>query len=336
MPGLRQQYVTSWFETGWKFKALRLLRCIMPVFFIWNIAPAQTIHGTRPINTRWFALATVPQVPTTDSSQFVGSQTCQLCHAEIFKNSEHTAHWKIAVRRNPNGAPDSCEACHGPGKAHVDGGGDVTKIFSFSKVSTEQADTRCTSCHLNSHHKYNYDRSAHADAKVGCLSCHSIHHPAPKTTLLLASQPTLCYSCHRNIEPYFERPFHHRVDEGVMNCTDCHNPHGTFRDKQLRTAATQDEVCIKCHTENAGPFVFEHPPVKTEGCISCHNPHGSSNPRMLNVNNVNTLCLQCHTNTMTFTAPGTPSFHNQQTQYQACTLCHVQIHGSNVSDVFFQ
>jgi hypothetical protein len=57
---------------------------------------------------------------------------------------------------------------------------------------------------------------------------------------------------------------------------------------------------------------------------------------MLNVNNVNTLCLQCHTDTMNFTAPGTPSFHNQANQYQACTLCHVAIHGSNVSPVFFQ
>jgi DmsE family decaheme c-type cytochrome len=271
-----------------------------------------------------------------DASQYVGSETCALCHAGIVHSLEQTPHWKMTLKGIPNGAPDNCEGCHGPGKAHVDSGGDVTKIFRFTTATPEQASQRCLACHLNSHHRYNYARSAHAEAKVGCLSCHSVHHPASQTTLLLASQPTLCYSCHANIKTYFDRPFHHRVNEGLMKCTDCHNPHGTFRDTQLRTAATQDQVCIKCHIENAGPFVYEHPPVKTEGCVFCHNPHGSSNPRMLNVNNVNTLCLQCHTDTMNFTAPGTPSFHNQANQFQACTLCHVTIHGSNASPVFFQ
>ena len=48
--------------------------------------------------------------------------------------------------------------------------------------------------------------------------------------------------------------------------------------RQLRATAAQDVACIKCHSEKAGPFVHEHPPVKTEGCVSCHTPHGSANP----------------------------------------------------------
>jgi hypothetical protein len=39
---------------------------------------------------------------------------------------------------------------------------------------------------------------------------------------------------------------------------------------------------------------------------------------------------------MNFTAPGVPSFHNQANQYQACTVCHSQIHGSNSDPVFFK
>ncbi len=336
MQDIRQQSLKSRPALGWLPSVLHCAGVALLVSLAWNIASAQKVNITKPARSNFPVSTTTSSMQMVDASQFVGSATCQLCHADHFKNSEQTPHWKIAVRKNPNGSPDSCEGCHGPGKAHVDSGGDATKIFRFTTSTKEQANSRCLSCHQTSHHKYNYDRSAHADAKVACLSCHSIHHAAPKTVLLLASQPTLCYSCHTNIRPYFDRPFHHRVNEGLMNCTDCHNPHGAFRDKQLRTAATQDQVCIKCHTENAGPFVFEHPPVKIEGCISCHSPHGSSNPRMLNVNNMNTLCLQCHTNTLNFTAPGTPSFHNQQTQFQACTLCHVAIHGSNVSSVFFQ
>ncbi|WP_433965312.1 cytochrome c3 family protein [Tunturiibacter gelidiferens] len=81
---------------------------------------------------------------------------------------------------------------------------------------------------------------------------------------------------------------------------------------------------------------FTSTPIQTEGCTSCHFPHGSSNPRLLIRNNVNSLCLQCHSPSMNFTAPGTPSFHNQANQYQACTVCHVQIHGSNVNAFFFK
>ena len=92
-------------------------------------------------------------------------------------------------------------------------------------------------------------------------------------------QPLLCYTCHLETKQQFNRTFHHRVNEGLVQCSDCHNPHGGFLNRQLRATASQDAVCFKCHTEKAGPFVYEHPPVKIEGCASCHIPHGSSNPR---------------------------------------------------------
>ena len=94
-----------------------------------------------------------------------------------------------------------------------------------------------------------------------------------------------------------------------------------------------DAICTKCHVDKAGPFVYEHVPVKTEGCSSCHTPHGSTNPRLLKVSLVNMLCLQCHTFPMS--GPIGP-VHNQSAKYQACTLCHSQIHGSNFSFVFFK
>jgi hypothetical protein len=51
---------------------------------------------------------------------------------------------------------------------------------------------------------------------------------------------------------------------------------------------------------------------------------------------VNLLCLECHTLTIDSAAPGTPSFHNQAQKYQACTMCHTQIHGSNFDKTFFK
>jgi DmsE family decaheme c-type cytochrome len=168
------------------------------------------------------------------------------------------------------------------------------------------------------------------------VQCHSAHSPKVKDGLLIAAQPQLCYTCHLEAKAEFSKPFHHRVNEKLIGCNDCHNPHGGYLQRNLRTTAAQDATCFTCHAEKAGPFVFEHAPVKTEGCVSCHTPHGSVNPRLLKRSNVNLLCLECHTFTVDSAAPAIPSFHNQAQKYQACTMCHTQIHGSNQSSVFFK
>ena len=208
------------------------------------------------------------------------------------------------------------------------------KSFNLQRQRPNRSKKKCLSCHVGEHP--NFTRTAHGEAQISCISCHSSHKFEPQTEMLKAKQPTLCYQCHTDVKAAFMQPFHHKVNEGLLKCTDCHDPHGTFQPSLLRTTATQDAICTKCHVDTLGPFVYEHPPIKTEGCTSCHFPHGSPNSRLLIRNNVNSLCLQCHSPSMDFTAPGTPSFHNQANQYQACTVCHVQIHGSNASSVFFK
>ena len=283
--------------------------------------------------------AAAPQAATASPSRtavnpadFAGQETCSMCHQDQVKGFAGNPHSKLALEHGGKGV--TCESCHGAGKAHVDSGGDATKIFRFTKASPKQISERCLTCHLGDHP--NFDRTAHGDALVGCTSCHSIHKFEAQTVLLKASQPTLCYQCHTDVKPLFAEPFHHRVNEGLIKCTDCHDPHGTFNPKMLQLSATQDAICTKCHVDTVGPWVYEHPPIKTEGCTSCHYPHGSTNPRLLMLSNVNSMCLQCHTPSANFTAPGTPSFHNQANQYQACTVCHVQIHGSNADAFFFK
>jgi DmsE family decaheme c-type cytochrome len=157
--------------------------------------------------------------------------------------------------------------------------------------------------------------------------------------MLINKEPQLCLACHGEMKSQFSMPFHHRVPEGAMKCSDCHNPHGGFELKQTRLAAGADAACIKCHTDKQGPFVFEHAPVKQEGCVICHNPHGSANPRMLKRSRVAQLCLECHSSigTLPVEAPNAPSFHNLASpQYQNCTVCHIKIHGSNISNRFFR
>jgi DmsE family decaheme c-type cytochrome len=261
----------------------------------------------------------------TEGPGYAGAEACATCHEAVVKGLARNPHSKLALEHEGQGI--TCESCHGPGKAHIDGGGDVTKIFRFTQATPKQVDEKCLGCHEGKH--ANFDRSAHGEAKVSCADCHSVHKSEAPLHLLKVSQPTLCYTCHSDVKPDFSKPFHHKVDEGVMNCSDCHNPHGTFQKKALKTASQNDQVCVKCHSEAAGPFVFEHPPVKAEGCDTCHTPHGSPNARLLTRSNINSLCFQCHA------APSGPA-HNQAVQYQACTVCHTQVHGSNASFVFFK
>lgn len=266
-----------------------------------------------------------------DPSQFVGSETCATCHEEVAKGFATNPHAKMAEMHGKNGV--TCEGCHGPGKDHVDGGGDAAKIFNPAKATAKEVDAKCLGCHQGEH--ANFERSAHGEGNVSCVACHSVHKSETAEHLLKAGQPQLCYQCHTDVKPQFSMPFHHKVDEGLMKCTDCHNPHGTFGQKALKSSAQQDAVCTKCHTETAGPFVYEHAVVRTEGCTACHSPHGTPNPRLLNRADVNTLCMQCHSPSPNFTTGPIPTFHNQAAQYQACTICHTSVHGSNTSQYFF-
>jgi DmsE family decaheme c-type cytochrome len=297
-----------------------------------------TVIQVQARNAEQSAAQTSAASQTKESGQYVGSETCKGCHEDIFKATERTPHYKMGFQPGAPGKGMSCEACHGPGAAHVEGGGDKSKIIVFEKLSMAEANKRCLSCHSYGNKHANFSRSAHASNDIGCISCHSPHHAKTERALLVEKQPQLCYQCHTEVKAEFSRPYRHRVNQGLVQCTDCHNEHGGFLPRQLRASAAQDQVCFKCHTEKKGPFVYQHLPVATEGCTSCHTPHGSTNPRLLRVSQVNLLCLQCHTLAMS-NVPSQPPIgpaHNQAQKYQACTMCHAFIHGSNFSEVFFK
>jgi DmsE family decaheme c-type cytochrome len=261
------------------------------------------------------------------ATQYAGVDTCRTCHEEVYKGFERTAHFQTTKEGH------GCEACHGPGAEHVAGGGDVSKIVRFSKLSRAEANGRCLSCHSKRQEQAHFPASAHAGGDVGCLDCHSPHHARQAEGMLVKAQPQLCYGCHQAAKADFGKPYHHRVNEGLVQCSDCHSAHGAGGVREARSTPTGDAVCFKCHADKQGPFAYEHLPVKTEGCGSCHTPHGSTNPRFLRVSQVNLTCLQCHS--FPAAGPSGPA-HNQSQKYQACTMCHPAIHGSNADRAFLK
>ncbi|MGA8230190.1 MAG: hypothetical protein WB795_01820, partial [Candidatus Acidiferrales bacterium] len=68
-----------------------------------------------------------PGKSAPSASDYVGSETCKTCHADVFSGWEKTAHWKTTLDTRGGPSHQGCEGCHGPGAAHVAGGGDKTK-----------------------------------------------------------------------------------------------------------------------------------------------------------------------------------------------------------------
>lgn len=302
------------------------------------------------------------------ADQYVGAETCAGCHIDEARQFAKTVHAKAGAEGAKFGT--GCESCHGPGKAHADAqmeaGGEPAKIeagkkliFAFHGKPQENA-AHCLACHSTSKDQDLFNRSEHKLNGVSCNDCHAAHllertnrrervepslaqshfFAAPKMTeenrwlsesLLKKKQPDLCFSCHRTIQAQFALPTHHRVPEGLMKCTDCHNPHGTLQRPLLRKSNW--EACVACHTEKRGPWVFEHAAVKIEGCTICHTPHGSVTRNLLTRREDRFTCLECHVDPFAANVPhGRLGF---QTRGE-CVRCHVTIHGSNVSEYFLQ
>jgi DmsE family decaheme c-type cytochrome len=286
------------------------------------------------------------------ASDYIGSDACKTCHANIWFNFYKNPHYKSIASGDQPPERTGCEGCHGPARRHVEAhGGRATIPHAFSIMEPKAIIDDCLTCHARDLYKVNIRRSTHSLAGVVCTNCHSIHKSATPEFLLAKVQRDLCYSCHEAVRAQFAMPFKHRVNEGFMTCTDCHNPHGTFaptwkmadRPRMVDQAMGNEEACLKCHADKRGPFMFEHPPVRVEGCEICHSPHGSTNARLLVRPVTFTLCLQCHNGADDYGVRKvgipqlSPASHNlADPRFQRCTTCHVRIHGSNADSFFLR
>lgn len=298
---------------------------------------------------------------SVQNDDYVGSDSCTACHDVQADRFARTKHSKLAELSSWKGKVQGCESCHGPGRKHVEDPTVKGSIISFVNKNPKEISETCLSCHAGKEAHNNFRRGDHWRNNVGCTDCHTSHGPEHEslrpdsigfvgraarqrpnqadTAMLKQSEPQLCISCHTETRSQFSKPFRHKVLEGTMKCSDCHNAHGGFDQKQTKLAVGADQACVKCHSDKQGPFVFEHAPLKIEGCAACHTPHGSANPKMLKRSSVRQLCLECHTDILNVELgdplPGGP--HNQSSiRSQNCTICHAAIHGSNAQRNFFR
>jgi predicted CXXCH cytochrome family protein len=326
--------------------------------------PAATFAQKRTESLHGPSVASRTPEFDAPAGDFAGPESCKSCHKEVAAEYGKSTHAKLVFPGKDyiggcetchgpaKGHADAIQAAHGDDAATAKALKDHP-LFAFRGSADENA-SRCLSCHTSSKQQEFFAHAEHAGHGISCNQCHTAHlvdevkdHSKGDLTypqahffqlpqigeetrwlhnsLLKQAEPALCYTCHLTVQAKFALPNHHRVPEGLMKCSDCHNPHGTENFASLNKPRM--ETCVTCHVEKRGPFVYEHPAVKIEGCVTCHNPHGSTNRQLLVRREGRQLCLQCHT-----------GFHTQaavphsRLGYQTsgeCVRCHVTIHGSS-------
>jgi tetratricopeptide (TPR) repeat protein len=118
-------------------------------------------------------------------------------------------------RVEPSEAGIHCEACHGPGRAHVESGG-AAAIQNPKRLTAAQINTLCGACHR---------RASDVDDETDWSNAWNVRH-----------------------EPaYLHRAACFRNSNGALSCLTCHTPHQPLS----TTAASYDSKCASCHPKAA-------------------------------------------------------------------------------------
>jgi DnaJ-class molecular chaperone len=187
--------------------------------------------------------------------KYAGRDACADCHEDVVAVHSVARHQTVA-----------CEACHGPGAAHVEQGG------AAALVLPRQRDF-CPRCH-------GYDPSrptgfpqidpvAHNPMKP-CFTCHKPHAPEPPHV------PTSCAACHGEIAR-LKAVSHH----ALLPCTQCHETPDVHKDTPRLSRPGKPrarEFCGGCHaTDAASPKEIPRVDLSSHNpryvCWQCHYPH---------------------------------------------------------------
>ncbi len=229
---------------------------------------------TRPAargGQRWFHLLPDETVPPGDVLHWTGpaggwNAMCADCHStnvirgyRLGQDRYETTWSEIDV---------ACEACHGPGSAHVEGG--ELPVRLGAERSWRFAEGAAIA------HRVPAGRSGEIEA---CAPCHSrrtrIGPEAPGQPFLDAYHPALLedelYFADGQIreEVYVWGSFvQSRMYAAGVTCSDCHDPHGLAIEEP-------DAVCSGCHRPAVFATTGHHRHAAgSEGasCVACHMP----------------------------------------------------------------
>ena len=314
-----------------------------------SILPTIRVRGAA-----WFAVGALLLCGSA-AAQFGPEQTtalCTACHRDKFETTVRNPHDLLDTvewQERTGNAP-GCLNCHSDVDEHISAGGGLGNVFAFRDEPASAQNDVCLTCHSDTHP--DIGNSTHSLAGLTCSGCHSQHSADASATGLLrqpvqapamagltgmtglTGSSALCVDCHADSSADFAFNERHRLVEGILECTSCHDPHS--RENRSLLGGFRHEQCATCHNDKSGPFIFEHAATRVEGCTACHSPHGSPNRHMLTHQRVAELCYTCHAEVPQFHSgfsPVGPPRFDLDTQ---CVNCHLTIHGSNLDPIFLR
>ncbi len=313
---------------------------------------AQPVKAAEPVfvaaaDSKRVKIKKADSAPSEDASGFAKGdpQVCLGCHGQD-PHIQAFLRYSPMARKGDQRTPMAgvgCESCHGPSAAHVASrskGGNVEPAVVFSGPNAspvEQRNEQCMNCHEGGQ-RINWQGSKMQNDGVACVNCHTVH-VAKDPVLVKKTQPGVCFDCHQQQRAESLEYSHHPIQEGLVVCADCHNPHGSAGPHALREFSV-NETCYNCHQDKRGPMLWEHQPVR-EDCTNCHTPHGSVEARLMK-ENMGFLCSSCHSaisnnsggafggaHALPGNLLGKALFNSALGNQRLCLNCHSQIHGSN-------
>ncbi len=221
--------------------------------------------------------------PDIAGAEFVGMDTCAMCHEKIVKDFRNTDHFRLVVS-SEKVTGQACEACHGAGSRHVDAENKTEKRATI--VNPGKSPEACYKCHLDKKGEFNLEyHHPVPEGKMSCMDCHDPHSAAVKSgsPKSLFNKNELCNNCHKSQG----RPFVYEHEAMREGCTVCHNVHGSINSKMLKQR--DSSLCLKCHYQmnystigktSHGGFNA----IQQGACFSggCHTAvHGSNYDKLL-------------------------------------------------------
>lgn len=219
-------------------------------------------------NQKWFHQYPADKLYHRDWLHWTGqaqnwNSMCASCHSTNLRmnydvvNDSFSTSWSIINV--------SCEACHGPGRRHVeyvsskdyDSTNKVpgSYLVFASKQSSKDQLTTCAPCHSR---RMTVDESPFKSLQL-------LDHYIPETP----HTPMYHEDGQFNDEVYEYGSFtQSRMYMHDVKCSNCHNPHSG------QLVKTGNALCLQCHEKKLdSPGHFFHP-VNSEGaqCVNCHMP----------------------------------------------------------------
>jgi predicted CXXCH cytochrome family protein len=192
-----------------------------------------------------------------------------------------------------------CEACHGPGAAHVSVP-DETQPIPYLVSLDSATGVGCGECHSGAPHASFYEDWSHGAHR-------GLEAPA-------ISNGGACLQCHegKTVEQRFggSDVFVEVSDANAypIGCASCHNPHGSGNTAELReslTARDTTNLCMRCHHRNAVPDT-----ANTRG------PHSPQGPTFLGTSGWRPAGF-------TWDSTAITTHSNPAANPRLCATCHV-------------